>query len=317
MTLIPAFHPHRAPLDYTLLAQAVAARTAVIEEVGGGTVPTLRVRNLGDRPVLMVDGEHLIGVKQNRILNTTILVPAKSGVDVPVSCVEAGRWSAPAGAAKPASPHLFMKTRAQKAETVTASVRSSGVFAADQASIWHDVDETLDVLGAHAPTAAMHAAYEQRAADVSEFLQHLSWQKGQAGVVVAIGGRIACADIFDRPETLQGLWDRLIPAYAIEAIAEARHAPRAATVTADDASAFVRSTLVAQISRHPAVGLGTDVRLTGEGLIGAGLEVEGTIVHLALFHSQQHRGVSPGGGFASVTQRRRRRGMEDGDLPVS
>lgn len=318
LTLIPVFHPHRAPFDYTLLAQAVAARTAVIEEVGRGTVPTLRVRNLGERPVLMVDGEHLIGVKQNRILNTTILVPEKSTVDVPVSCVEARRWSAPAGDAKPASPHLFMKTRARKAETVTASVRSSGMFVADQARIWRDVDETLGVLGASAPTAAMHAAYEQRSADVSEFLRHLSWQDGQAGVVAAIGGRIACADIFDRPETLRGLWDRLIPSYAVEAMAETQHGPREGKITAEDASAFVRSALGAHVTRHAAVGLGTDVRLTGDGLVGAGLEVvDATVVHLALFCTQQQSGELRGGKFASVTERQRRKGLEGGDPPVT
>lgn len=65
-----------------LLAQTVAEGVVAIEEVGGGSVPTLRVVNRGDQPVLIVDGEHLIGLKQNRILNTTILVPEKSSLDI-------------------------------------------------------------------------------------------------------------------------------------------------------------------------------------------------------------------------------------------
>ena len=31
-----------------------------------GSVPELRVANLGDRPLLLLDGEQLVGAKQNR-----------------------------------------------------------------------------------------------------------------------------------------------------------------------------------------------------------------------------------------------------------
>ena len=120
-----------------------------------GRVPTLRIVNRGEQPVLLVDGEHLVGVKQNRILNTTILVPEKSSLDIPVSCVEAGRWGVPQGGAQPSSPHLFTSARAKKAEAVTASVRSSGVFVADQAAIWEDVDRKLSDLGVQSPAGRL------------------------------------------------------------------------------------------------------------------------------------------------------------------
>jgi hypothetical protein len=78
LTLIPLFSGRRAQFEYLLLSAAIGAGTAAIEEVGGGSVPTLRIVNRGELPVLLVDGEHLVGVKQNRILNTTILVPERS-----------------------------------------------------------------------------------------------------------------------------------------------------------------------------------------------------------------------------------------------
>jgi hypothetical protein len=57
-----------------------------------GSVPELLVKNLAPSPVLILDGEELIGAKQNRIVNLAILVAAGQTLRIPVSCVEAGRW---------------------------------------------------------------------------------------------------------------------------------------------------------------------------------------------------------------------------------
>jgi hypothetical protein len=299
--LIPAFTQRRAPFDYVPLAQATGAGTVSIEEVGGGTVPTLRVVNKGDRPVLLVDGEHLVGVKQNRVLNTTILVPEKSSLDIPVSCVEEGRWSAPRYTAKPDSPHLFAKARARKAETVMMSVRTSGRFMADQRAVWEDVAERLRDLGGHSPSMALDALYNQKRDDLSGYVRHLPWQPGQTGVIAATGGRIICCDLFDRPETLEVLWDRLVSSYAVEAMVIQSEMK----LTADEGKAFLWEATQAVVTSHPAVGRGTDLRLTSNRIVGAALEVDDTILHLAIFRREgDHR---TGGGFESPRVRRQSR----------
>src|SRR4051812_29626447 len=87
----------RWPLDdglpYQTLDEALAAGTLEVTELTeGGSVPLLKVVNRGTEPVFLMAGEQLVGAKQNRILNTSLLVPAGSELTVPVSCVEAGRW---------------------------------------------------------------------------------------------------------------------------------------------------------------------------------------------------------------------------------
>jgi hypothetical protein len=68
------------------LEEALAAGTLRVSEVSAeGHVPELRVRNTGDAPVLILDGEELVGAKQNRIVNVTILVAPLSDVVIPVS----------------------------------------------------------------------------------------------------------------------------------------------------------------------------------------------------------------------------------------
>jgi hypothetical protein len=308
LTLVPLFSVCPAPFEYVLLSTAIRTGTAAIEEVGLGHVPTLRIINRSAMPVLLVDGEHLVGVKQNRILNTTILVPEQSTLDIPVSCVERGRWSAPRGDARPISPMLFAEIRARKTEAVTESVRRSGLYAANQSAIWQGVAQKFsDLAVPSAPTSAMHAAYEYRASEIDLYAKNLPWQSGQTGVVAAVGGRILCADLFDRPESLEGLWDRLIPSYAVEALAHSTDG----SLTVADARAFLQETAEAQVTEHPAVGRGTNLRITASDLVGAALQTEETIIHLSLFRKEKplHRFTWP--AFATVAQRRRRTDNSD------
>src|SRR5207249_3998616 len=69
------------------------AAVTIGEVSAAGEVPALSVVNDADRPVLLLDGEELVGARQNRILNTTVLVAAQATLRIPVSCVEQGRWS--------------------------------------------------------------------------------------------------------------------------------------------------------------------------------------------------------------------------------
>ncbi len=119
------------PLIDQEIEEAVAAGSVVVDEVGSGIVSRLLLHNLGDRPVLLVDGEQLVGAKQNRILNTTILAPARTKLEIPVACVEQGRWRRSLGAMTPAET-LFPEARRAHAKAVTWSVRQHGVHEADQ-----------------------------------------------------------------------------------------------------------------------------------------------------------------------------------------
>lgn len=78
---------------WLLLSEALASASVEISEISDqGTVPTIHIANRGVQDVLLLDGEELVGAKQNRILNTAVLVRAHSTLEVPVSCVEEGRW---------------------------------------------------------------------------------------------------------------------------------------------------------------------------------------------------------------------------------
>jgi hypothetical protein len=84
-----------------------------------------RAVNDGVRPVLLLDGEEVIGAKQNRIINLTVLVAAGTTVQLPVSCVEQGRWSMQSLRFAEAGRTMFASGRARKMRDVTASLRQA------------------------------------------------------------------------------------------------------------------------------------------------------------------------------------------------
>src|SRR3954468_12885909 len=93
LTAFPLFSTPDEAVEYLLADEAIAAGSVTVEEVSeGGSVPNLLVTNAGDTRVLFLEGEELRGAKQNRVLNTSVLVAAHSKTRIPVSCVEQGRW---------------------------------------------------------------------------------------------------------------------------------------------------------------------------------------------------------------------------------
>ena len=82
-----------AGVEYMLLDEALERGLARVTEVSAeGRVLELAFENASGEKILLVDGDELVGAKQNRILNLTILVGAGRRVVIPVSCVEQGRW---------------------------------------------------------------------------------------------------------------------------------------------------------------------------------------------------------------------------------
>ena len=83
-----------ADVEFITLDEALAQRALVITEINeSGRVPELKVVNNSRQKILLLDGEELVGAKQNRVLNVTILLAPNSETLIPVSCIEQGRWS--------------------------------------------------------------------------------------------------------------------------------------------------------------------------------------------------------------------------------
>lgn len=288
LAMLPLYGPVADGAGYLTLDEALGDGKAEITEVSeAGSVPELRFRNPGDERVLLVDGEELVGAKQNRILNVSILAAAHSEIVIPVSCVEAGRWAHRSRRFSTAPRTQYAAARAARMAQVSERlVASDGLSRrGDQGAIWSDIEAKFSRLGAESPTAAMSDLYDSFEDRIERYTNGVAAAPRQTGAVFAINGKIVGLDLFDRPETLARLLPKLVRSYALDALDVDRQEQEAPEE--GDVHAFVAALGAAKAARFDAVGEGEELRLDGAGTVGAALVVDGRVVHLGAFRQAE------------------------------
>jgi hypothetical protein len=278
LSLYPLFGDGPTAPDY--VPGPVAADAVHVGELPDGPdVPALSVRNAGSRPVLLLEGENLLGGWQNRTLNVSVLLAAGTTTSVPVSCVERGRWGGRADHARGATTMAPTRLRERKQRAVAAGVLAGGVDRrADQGDVWAAVQEYSIRLDVQAPTEAMADVQAAREDDVTAMVDGSSPLAKQRGVAVAIGGQVVSVDLFDRASTMAAYWASLVRGYALDAVgAPAADPPgRRAVVSVFDA---LRS---ARTKRVRAVGLGDEIHASSSSVTAGALVWDDVCVHLAV-----------------------------------
>ncbi len=313
LVVTPLVAANEANPDYLTLDEALARGDARVTETSeAGDVPELRFENRGEKSVLLLDGEELVGAKQNRVLNLTILAPAKSNITIPVSCVEAGRWSHSSPEFSTKGRAFYSAGRARKADQVTDSLRTSGTRCSRQGEVWEDIAAKSSRMESYSDTAAMECLYEDYQDQVDEYLKAIEIVESQVGAVFAINGQIRGMELFDFTATFRKLMPKLIRSYALDAIDEQGGR---ANSKPPDVDRFLAVVAAADGSVHPAVGEGEDIRISGPMLAGGALSAWDRVVHLCAFQLPEvgSQGQNRGGDIARSSRRMQHYGGHGGN----
>lgn len=282
LAVIPLLSPEPAPQSYLTLDEALEQKLVSITELTqSGVVPELRFDNLSGQRILLLDGEELVGAKQNRVLNITILIGGFAKIAIPVSCVERGRWHHLSREFGSAKRHMYAKARAAKMEQVSMSMRSHGTRQSDQSAVWAEIQSKSQRLGSHSATEAMACMYDQERPRLESFEHAFHALDKQVGAVFAINGRILGAELFDSAAAFKKLMSKLVGSYAMDAIEEPDQQREA--VSEQAVTEFLSRIKALAIESFPAVGEGQDLRLHGRGISGGALLAEGRVVHFSAF----------------------------------
>jgi len=286
LQILPILGPDQAGPDYRVLDAETRTQVRVTEVSNGGHVPELRITNASSEPVFLMDGQELVGAKQNRILNTDVLVPPKHELKVPVSCVEAGRWHYTTSDFTPgkAASHTV---RARKQERVYAALCERGVHDADQAAVWNDVAQSMELSETASPTRALSDAYTQRTVELDRLNAELALPEDAIGLAALHGDQLLGLDLFDRRRTLRYYWRSLIDSYAIDWL----YAPETKSTTRGTEVVQKALTTAGEAvwANFSSPGLGTDYRFANPAYSGAALAWDKEmVVHLTLFPGAQN-----------------------------
>ncbi len=268
-------------VDYLLSDEAIQAGSLTVEEVSeGGSVPNLLVTNNGDSRVLFLEGEELRGAKQNRVLNTSVLVPPHSKTPIPVSCVEQGRWRYRTKQFSSGESHSSSKLRHILKKSAYQSMKEGRGYNSDQTEVWTEVNRQMSSLGTSSETTAMSDTFETHRQQLDEFRGRLKYTEGATGLAVAIGKKVVALDLFDKPSTCAKIWDRLLSGVVMDALEK-----RSSTESAErsDVEALFARLHDASWEPAPAVGEGQEFRYDADqethasALVCAGSVLHGSV----------------------------------------
>jgi len=167
-----------------VLSLKKAIESGVLKVVETGSVHKVVIENKSGQRILLQRGDVIVGGKQNRTILSPILAPANQVFNIPVNCVEAGRWSySRVGEvivrlrrrefahierlpmylrAKFLQKEVTMKTRSEYLGEVTSK---------GQTELWEDINESSEKLAALSPTSDVVEIIRKARTDIDKDLE--------------------------------------------------------------------------------------------------------------------------------------------------
>lgn len=192
----------------------------VMEEnaIGGGErVNTLKVENLSNDTIFLMAGELVKGGKQDRVIAKDMILPPKSGKqDLPVFCVEHGRWTYHADGAD--------NSFNTYSNVVSNSVRDAVVNEKDQGKVWSEVDNVTKANSAVTATSNYNGL--EASGDFQKKSQpYLDFYKDKfknntdiVGIIAMSGDTLIGADVFYNPFMFDKQINGLLHSYVTDVV---------------------------------------------------------------------------------------------------
>lgn len=284
MVVLPVCSGNEGSTKYLTLKEAMDENLIEITEVDdSGDVPELKVKNFADLPVLILDGEELVGAKQNRIVNTTMLLTEKFETLIPVSCVEQGRWSYTTKNFTDSNRLASYQLRNVKLASVKKSLENSGEYSSDQRMVWDEIRTLQDKNAIHSPTSAMSDVYEAKSDDLDNYIKTFKPVEGQNGLMVFVNGEIIGLDVISSASAYEILHKKLIKSYALDSMVHNQDEYLKPDIDLDITRKFIEEIITSEETKNKSVGYGSDYRFASDSYVGSTLVFNNEVIHVSIF----------------------------------
>jgi len=268
--------------DYISSSNAFKQDIIEVKEVNeAGSVNNIFVLNLSDKFIFFSDGDVVEGAKQNRVLNTSVLLPPKSKTNIPVSCIEQGRWKYQGDKFKETDYTIPTGLRASKADNIKSSLKMNKKHYAEQSKVWEDVKLYAKSQKVFSKTSNLSDVYEQKRDDINEFINKFKHSSESNGIAVFIKSKLLSIDIFNRTDIFEEYFQKLLKGSAVEAFYLNEPDTTFEQKDAENKTLnFFNKINEVEFEIYPGVGVGEEKRFNLNELNGLELVYESKMIHL-------------------------------------
>ncbi len=287
MAVFPLLSKHSAFEGMTGLDEAFEKKCIEFKEVSkSGSVPNLLAINKCKHKVLILEGQELKGAKQNRTLNTHILLAENSETVIPVSCTEQGRWSYKKTHFDLTDKLVSHNLRRKINMSVKDGLKFDKAFISNQAEVWDEIESYMISFDKFNPTSSYDDFFEEIKVDLRDYEGKFPVLENQVGVVVFIDGKLEGVEFVNDTKIYKQNHDKIIKSYMIDdfkiytgkrkkksgkfELADLDYTAREGEMKAI-IDKFFKEVIVSYYTIHKSPGLGSEYRLTES-------EVEGNIL---------------------------------------
>ena len=198
----------RSYIDIISLKKGLELGLVKVKECEQSQVNTLIVENNAVTPLILIDGEEVVGGDQNRIVNSTILIDAKSKMKVSVSCSEKNRWAYKSEFKQSKYIANYNTRRAKEYAS-----RSSEKF---QNVIWSSIDTLEEVNSFSSPTSAMEESYDNVKLKLNDIINNFNVVDNQNGILIMVDGEIKGFELLFNSEIYKDFHSKILKSYLID-----------------------------------------------------------------------------------------------------
>ncbi|WP_305514479.1 ARPP-1 family domain-containing protein [Methanobrevibacter sp. V14] len=275
ITIIPLKTQINNKLDILTLKNGFELGLVQVKECEVSTVNTLIVENNAITPLILIDGEEVIGGDQNRLVNNTIVMEPKSTMKIPVSCTERGRWGYKS---EFKNSDYIANYNTRRSKEIASRSRSQY-----QDVIWSSINDLEDENSYASPTSAMEESYEQLKSNHDKIIKEFEIVDGQNGVLIMINGEIKGFELFLNPTIYNAFHEKILKSYLIDAKIE----DKIFTVNIDTVREIINNVFDSTFEKRENMGLEKPYDFENPEGLGKLYLYENQIIHLSYFNKAE------------------------------
>ena len=264
---------------YLSFSEAIAKNQVQISEVNKkGLVTKLSVSNKSSDNIIILNGELIIGtqIRQDRIVDSTVLIPGYATVLINTFCGEQYRWSPRLSNKISTSESLYFSSgRANNAADINTKLSK-------QCRIWSEISEKISDFNVKSFTNSVGQIYKKKKVNVEEIVNFFKIPSEAVGVALGINNQLVNIDIFSNNCMLQIYLPKIIRSIALDSF---KKISKKSYLKKKEVHRFLRQIHQANKQKRKVVEgtLGEELQFNSESVAGSILYHKEQTVHFSAF----------------------------------